>query len=283
MVKKIRKKFLGLTLALCLLMGLIPAHVQAANSGDPSIGQICLFPYNFVPVGYLLCAGQELSIGDYPMLYTLLGDTFGGNGITTFALPDLRSANPYSTAEYDNIDTPRYFIAVEGGYGFFNNLVIGEVCLLPDDVVTHYALSDGHTNWLKCDGSSYNTTAYSQLYSIIGTKFGTRLPDLSHSSPLTGLSYYIACQGIYPSGSLAYEDFIGAINLSAISFIPSDMVTCNGQILTILQNQALFSLLGNINGGNGITNFAVPDLRGLAPLPGLTYYINRIGYFPTRY
>lgn len=281
MVKKILKKVLSFTLALCLLMNLMPAHVKAAGSGEPTVGQICLFPYYFVPIGYLECSGQELSISSYPALFSLLGNTFGGNGITTFALPNLTSANPYSS-QNNNGYTAKYYIATEGLMGSWAVPVIGEVCLLPDSVVNKYAQNYGE-EWLKCDGSSYDTTTYNALYSIIATKFGTKLPDLSHSSPLTGLSYYIACKGNYPSSSFALEDFIGAINLAAINFVPTDMVPCNGQILPIAQNTALYALLGTSYGGNGTTTFAVPDLRGLAPLPGLTYYISTMGYFPSRY
>jgi hypothetical protein len=53
-----------------------------------------------------------------------------------------------------------------------------------------------------------------------------------------------------------------------------------GQLLSIAQNQALFALLGTSFGGNGVTTFALPDLRGLAP-NGLTYAICDVGVFPS--
>ena len=58
-------------------------------------------------------------------------------------------------------------------------------------------------------------------------------------------------------------------------------VPAQGQLLSIAQNQALFALLGTTFGGNGQTTFALPDLRGLAPV-GLTYSICDLGVFPTR-
>jgi len=61
---------------------------------EPYYGQILLFAGNFAPVGYLSCNGQLLSISEYEVLYTLLGTTYGGDGITTFALPDLRNRIP---------------------------------------------------------------------------------------------------------------------------------------------------------------------------------------------
>ena len=62
------------------------------------------------------------------------------------------------------------------------------------------------------------------------------------------------------------EAFIGEIRLVAFNFAPRSWAQCNGQLLPINQNQALFSLLGTMYGGNGTTNFALPDMRGRAPM-----------------
>lgn len=71
------------------------------------------------------------------------------------------------------------------------------------------------------------------------------------------------------------EAFIGTIILFAGNFEPRDWAFCNGQLLSIAQNSALFSLLGTTYGGDGVTTFALPDLRGRAAVgcgtgPGLT-------------
>lgn len=62
------------------------------------------------------------------------------------------------------------------------------------------------------------------------------------------------------------EPFLAEIRLVSFGFAPKGWAFCNGQILPINQNQALFSLLGTTYGGNGVTTFALPDLRGRAPL-----------------
>jgi microcystin-dependent protein len=62
------------------------------------------------------------------------------------------------------------------------------------------------------------------------------------------------------------EPFIAEIRIFSFGFAPRGWALCNGQLLPINQNQALFSLLGTTYGGNGQTNFALPDLRGRAPL-----------------
>jgi len=56
---------------------------------QPLLGQITLFPYNFAPQGWMSCAGQLLPINQNQALFSLLGTNFGGDGRTTFALPNL--------------------------------------------------------------------------------------------------------------------------------------------------------------------------------------------------
>jgi microcystin-dependent protein len=62
------------------------------------------------------------------------------------------------------------------------------------------------------------------------------------------------------------EPFLAEIRIFSFNFPPKGWAFCNGQLLPINQNQALFSLLGTMYGGNGQTNFALPNLRGRAPI-----------------
>src|SRR3954447_11969647 len=62
------------------------------------------------------------------------------------------------------------------------------------------------------------------------------------------------------------DGFMGEIRIMSFNFAPKGWALCNGQLLPINQNQALFSLLGTRYGGNGQTNFALPDMRGRAPV-----------------
>src|SRR3954464_11168346 len=62
------------------------------------------------------------------------------------------------------------------------------------------------------------------------------------------------------------EPFLAEIRLVAFNYAPKGRALCNGQLLPINQNQALFSLLGTTYGGNGQTNFALPDLQGRVPI-----------------
>ncbi|GHB58194.1 phage tail protein [Persicitalea jodogahamensis] len=74
------------------------------------------------------------------------------------------------------------------------------------------------------------------------------------------------------------ETFIGTIMLFGFDFAPQGWAKCDGQLLSISQNSALFSLIGTTYGGNGQTTFALPDLRGRVPLgvgqgPGLSVHL----------
>jgi microcystin-dependent protein len=61
---------------------------------EPFLGQITLFPFNFAPKGWAFCQGQLLPISQNTALFSLLGTYYGGNGTTTFGLPDLRGRVP---------------------------------------------------------------------------------------------------------------------------------------------------------------------------------------------
>ncbi|NHK26729.1 phage tail protein [Parvularcula flava] len=73
------------------------------------------------------------------------------------------------------------------------------------------------------------------------------------------------------------DPFIGQVILTGYNFCPRNFIPAEGQLMSIAQNTALFSLYGTIYGGDGRTTFGIPDLRGRAPIhygqgPGLQYY-----------
>ena len=76
--------------------------------------------------------------------------------------------------------------------------------------------------------------------------------------------------------------YMGQIHLFPYTYAPSGWARCEGQIMKIAENQALYSLLGTYFGGNGTTTYALPDLRGKEPVPNLHYCIALAGIYPTR-
>jgi len=78
------------------------------------------------------------------------------------------------------------------------------------------------------------------------------------------------------------DPFVGEIRLVGFNFAPVGWSICDGQLLNIMHNQALFALLGITYGGDGTTTFALPKLSGDALQPGLKYIIAMTGIFPSR-
>ena len=191
------------------------------------MGLVWQFAGNFDPGGTLECDGRLLPISEYDALFSKIGTMYGGDGITTFALPDLRGraivgANSTGT----DIGT---FSGSENVFFGTNNL--------PTDV--HFATGTGAGQPVDNEG------------------------------PTLTMRYIIAVQGIFPShegnGSLdATTPMLGEIIAYAGTDIPAGWMACNGQMLPINQNQALFALLGTMYGGNGQTTFALPDFAGRA-------------------
>ena len=74
---------------------------------EPILGQVELFAFAFAPTGYLPCNGQLLAIADNTALYSVIGTTYGGDGKTSFALPNLQPVTPQG---------PGYYIAFVGNF-----------------------------------------------------------------------------------------------------------------------------------------------------------------------
>jgi microcystin-dependent protein len=78
------------------------------------------------------------------------------------------------------------------------------------------------------------------------------------------------------------EPFVGQIQLLPYNFAPSGWDFCEGQLLRISENSALFSLIGTMYGGDGKTTFALPNLKGKEPAPNMRYCIALNGIYPNR-
>jgi len=202
----------------------------------PILGQITAFAGNFAPSGWLQANGQNLLIDEHEALFNLIGTTYGGDGQTTFALPDLQGR-----------------VAVGAG-GEFD---LGETGGQEQTFLTLSQLPN-HIHGLP--GGGFTDPA------------GGGQP-FSNMQPYLGLNYLIALQGIFPCRIREIgcsmpdtEPFLGEIMLYAGGFIPNGWALAHGQLLPINQNQALFALLGTNFGGDGRTTFALPDFRGRTTL-----------------
>jgi microcystin-dependent protein len=203
----------------------------------PFIGQVQLFAGNFAPVGWLFCHGQLVSTETYFGLFTLIGTTYGGDGQTTFALPDFRGRTIVGKGL-----GPEGFTRAVGERGGASHLTFS---------TTNLALHNHSLPPPDDNGSGY--AGGGQSY--------------SNMQP-----YLAMYAGIYRAGVFPFPDqktdepMLGQINFFAGHHAFNNPFPASGQLLPINQNQALFALLGTNYGGNGITSFGLPNLNGRTPM-----------------
>ncbi len=102
------------TLIICMLFSFAAAQETTTKGDSDYLGEIMLFAGTYTPMNYMDCAGQTLLIQQYSALYSILGTTYGGDGYTTFNLPDLRGRAPIG---YGDGPTTSYRpLGQQGGY-----------------------------------------------------------------------------------------------------------------------------------------------------------------------
>jgi len=163
---------------------------------DPFLGQIILFAGNFAPRGWSLCEGQLLSINANQALFSILGTTYGGDGRTTFALPDLRGRVPVSQGNGAGLSD--YRLGEKGG-SEQNTITINEM--------------PAHTHNVSIPGStapadeSQGFLAAANIYAedknatypnVTLLNNGGQQP-INNMQPWLALNYIIAMQGVFPS------------------------------------------------------------------------------------
>lgn len=140
---------------------------------DDFIGTIKLFAGNYEPDGWFYCAGQLLPIQQYAALYSILGTTYGGDGRTNFALPDLRGRVPVGAGQSPSLGTNH-----RAGDKWGAESVTLAASNLP--------LRTG----VPVDPGATTSTTFSAV--------GTAATPVSVSQPSLGLNYIICWNGIYP-------------------------------------------------------------------------------------
>lgn len=168
---------------------------------DPYVGEIRLFAGNFAPVGWALCQGQLVAIAENDTLYNLIGTTYGGDGQSTFALPDLRGRVPVHQGQGPGL-SPRT-MGQTGGTETVT-LQSGQTALhshpaLASTAAASLATPAGNllaTTAVATYGSAPATTAMAS--GAITSAWGNPQPHENMAPTLT-VSYIISLYGIYPS------------------------------------------------------------------------------------
>jgi microcystin-dependent protein len=164
---------------------------------DPYLGQISITAFDYAPKGWMLCNGQSLAISQNQALFSLLGTAYGGNGVSTFNLPDLRGR----AATAASPQTPL------GGAGGVEN-----VTLLPQNLPAHthlpMAVGAAGTQAGAAGGMWAGSSKGDSQYLKAGTANVAMSPaaiaggggNQAHSNmpPMTVVNFIIAVSGIYP-------------------------------------------------------------------------------------
>ena len=147
------------------------------SAAQPYIGEITIFGGNFAPVGWAFCDGSLLAISEYETLFTLIGTTYGGDGQTTFAIPDLRGRVPIHMGANPQTGT-NYVIGQMGG--------LESVTLIPNQLPAHAHVVTGELNMkVRANDPDNQPSAVGNGIAIApGKRFFSRTPTGSGLMPL---------------------------------------------------------------------------------------------------
>ena len=174
---------------------------------DPFLGEIRMFGGNFAPVSWALCNGQLLSISQNSALFSILGTTFGGDGIQTFGLPDLRGRVPLHFGQGPGLSS--YQLGQASGSESVSLLVTQmpahNHALQANSNIGDNPSPIGNLSAVVDDSSGRGLNAYSSTPS--GTMSNAAITNAGGSQPHPNMQPYlcvnfiIALQGIYPTRS----------------------------------------------------------------------------------
>ncbi|WXH29301.1 hypothetical protein WA016_03259 [Myxococcus stipitatus] len=170
---------------------------------DQFIGEIRIFAGNFAPRGWALCEGQLLPIAQNTALFSILGTTYGGNGQTTFALPDLRGRYPMQSGQGPGL-SPR----VLGEQAGVETVTLIQTQMPAHNHSLNVSALDGDTETpsgtLLAADSSATTTNYragpidaTMNAMAIGVSGGTQPHE--NMCPFLVLNFMIALEGVFPA------------------------------------------------------------------------------------
>lgn len=262
---------------------------------DVMIGQIMLKAFDFAPAGALACTGQTVSTQTYEELFGVLGTAYGGDGTSTFGIPNIPPVQTQTGAALD-------WVIMWDGAPWLSGMeaAIGEVRLMPATPLPNSTLA--HT-FAPCDGREIQISGNEPLFALLGTQFGGdgvhtfAVPKLAPVPVPNGppLACWICTEGYFPPvnsgdsatptpGSYVFDTYLGSV--LQLAYVPDltrridGLGLCLGQTMPILTWTAVFSLLGTLFGGNGTANFLLPDKP--TGSDGITYAAVVNGIYPSR-
>ncbi|SRR6266540_297487 len=174
---------------------------------DPFVAEIRIFPFSFAPTGWALCDGQLLPLSQNTALFSLLGTTYGGNGSSNFALPDIQGRTVVQSGQGPGLSL--YDLGQSGGQE--------TVTLLESETPSHSHSVGAHTAdpaevFLPLPGVvlapsqggfAYQTAANANTTPFAPEALGVVGGDLPHNNmmPYVTFNFCIALQGVFPQRS----------------------------------------------------------------------------------
>jgi microcystin-dependent protein len=176
-------------------------RASGQSADDPFVGEIIIVAFNFEPPGWAFCDGRLMAISQDTALFALLGTTYGGDGQTTFALPDLRGRVPIHQGQGNG---PSNYVMGQTGGEETVTLTINQIPAHNHSIAGESSV--GSTNnpaggiWasqshLNVYSSSFGNTAMNP--GSVSTAGGSQPHD--NRSPYLALNYIISLFGIFPS------------------------------------------------------------------------------------
>ncbi|MBB6634698.1 phage tail protein [Cohnella thailandensis] len=166
---------------------------------DQVVGEVRMFGGKFAPVGWLFCEGQLLKINDYSALYSVIGTTFGGDGQSTFALPDSRGRVPVHQGWGDF--GKEYSL---GGYGGAESVVLSRFELPEHTHAVHASSAPGTTNnpsdavWAVSTVAQYSTDSGNEAMIAGNISVEGAMRPHDNMMPYLPISFIIAIEGDLP-------------------------------------------------------------------------------------
>ncbi len=171
------------------------------GGAQPFLGELMCVGFNFAPNGWAQCNGQFLSIGANQALFSLLGTTYGGNGVTTFALPDLRGRTPMHAGQGSGL-TNRNLGEIGGQEN--HTLLLSEIPAHNHNIAVNNSVGSSSSptnNYFaqNIEGTNeFSTTSNTTMNAAVLQNTGGGQAH-NNMQPYLVLNWIIALQGIFPS------------------------------------------------------------------------------------
>jgi len=170
---------------------------------NPYIGEIRMFAGNFAPINWALCDGSLLPLSTNTALFSLLGTSYGGDGKSNFALPDLRSRVPVNAGTLNTTGT-QYYLGEQGGVEDVT-LLIGEIPIHTHSLMAQPGRANssnpGNAVWAGSALDQFNNgTPETPMWYDALQPAGGNLPH-DNMPPYQVVNFIIALVGVYPPRS----------------------------------------------------------------------------------